>query len=186
VGELTTLLHQARGGNAEALAAIFETVYPELRRIAHARLVRDQGGPHLNTTALVHECYLKLAGAERLYAEDRAHFLAYAASAMRSIVVDAARARRTQRRNDGEEPMTLDTAILGSVDSAGGEEEVLHVHEALAELQALDERLSRVVEMRYFGGLSDAEIGLVLDVGERTVRRDWEKARLLLVAALKR
>ena len=158
-------------------------MYPELKRIARYRLHRDDGGTHLNTTALVNECYLKFSGAESLTPQDRAHFLAYAAVAMRSIVVDAARARLAERRGSGERPVTLDSAVIGATPS--GEEQVLYVHEALAELQTIDERLARVVEMRYFGGMTDDEIGEALALSAKTVRRDWDKARLILEASLR-
>lgn len=184
MSEVTVLLREARQGSADAVARLFEVVYPELRRIARHRLHRDDGGTHLDTTALVNECYLKFAGAERLAPEDRAHFLAYAAVAMRSIVVDAARARVAERRGSGERPVTLDSAIVDGTPS--GEDQVLHVHEALGELQALDERLARVVEMRYFGGMTDEEVGQALGVSSKTVRRDWDKARLILASSLRR
>jgi RNA polymerase sigma factor (TIGR02999 family) len=183
MGDITTLLHQAKGGNAQALAELFEALYPELRRIARQRLARDDRGTLLDTTALVHECFLKFAGAERVQPTDRAHFLAYSATAMRSIVVDFARARRAERRGGGVRALTLDSALIDGLPA--GEDEVLGVHEALDELAVLDERMARVVEMRYFGGLADAEIAEALEVGVRTVRRDWEKARLLLSAALR-
>jgi RNA polymerase sigma factor (TIGR02999 family) len=184
MGDITTLLHQAKGGNAQALAELFEALYPELRRIARQRLARDDRGTLLDTTALVHECFLKFAGAERVQPADRAHFLAYSATAMRSIVVDFARARQAERRGGGLRALTLDSALVDGLPA--GEDEVLGVHEALDELAALDARMARVVEMRYFGGLADAEIAEALEVGVRTVRRDWEKARLLLSASLRR
>ncbi len=137
----------------------------------------------LDTTALVHECYLKFAQAERLSPGDRVHFLAYAAHAMRSIIVDAARASLAQRRGGDAQHVTLNTNVA---ESAGNpESEILDVHAALDELGKLDERLVRVVEMRYFGGMKDEDIGNALGVTDRTVRRDWEKARLLLAHALK-
>jgi RNA polymerase sigma factor (TIGR02999 family) len=178
------LLRHARQGDNEALAALFEMLYPELRRIARHRLARDDGGTSLNTTALVNECYLKFARSTEMQPADRIHFLSYAASAMRSIVIDAARARLAERRGGGLRPVTLNSALIS--DTPSGEEEVIAVHEALQELAALDGRLARVVEMRYFGGLSDEEIGEVLEVNARTVRRDWEKARLILSQALRK
>jgi RNA polymerase sigma factor (TIGR02999 family) len=163
---------------------LFEVVYPELKRIARHRLHRDDGGTYLNTTALVNECYLRFSGAGQLTPQDRAHFLAYAAVAMRSIVVDAARARLAQRRGGGEHAVTLDSALIDATPS--GDDQVLYVHEALAELQVMDERLARVVEMRYFGGMNDDEIGDALGLSGKTVRRDWDKARMILVSSLRR
>lgn len=184
MSEVTALLKQAREGDAAALNGLFEAVYPELRRIAHGRLYRDDGGTHLNTTALVNECFLKFADAGRLTPVDRIHFLAYAATVMRSILVDAARARYAQRRGGGERALTLDSEIIDN--SPSDEEQVIFVNDALAELAALDARLARVVEMRYFGGMDDEEIGQALGVTGRTVRRDWDKARMILAASLRR
>lgn len=183
MSDITELLRSARQGDADALAELFKALYPELRRIARHRLARDNRGTLLDTTALVHECYVKFAAAERLQPADRAHFLAYSAMAMRSIVVDFARARLTDRRGGNALHVTLDSALVDRL--PGGEVEVLAVHEALDDLAALDVRMARVVEMRYFGGLTDLEIAEALDIGERTVRRDWEKARLLLASALR-
>lgn len=178
------LLGQARDGDESALASLFDALYPELRRIARHRLSRDDGGTLLDTTSLVNECYLKFARSESMHPGDRAHFLAYAASAMRSIVVDAARARLTERRGGGLRPVTLDSVLLDATPS--GEEELLTLHEALEELASLDARIGRVVEMRYFGGMNDDEIGEVLGITGRTVRRDWDKARLVLAKALRK
>jgi len=136
----------------------------------------------LDTTSLVHETYLRMVGAQALPAEDRRHFLTYATRVMRSVIVDFARARNAERRGGDAEHVVLDTELLDKV--AAPENDVLRVHEALDVLAQADARLAQVVEMRYFGGLSEAEIAEVLDVSERTVRRDWEKARLLLLAAL--
>ncbi|MEO8525983.1 MAG: ECF-type sigma factor [Caldimonas sp.] len=183
MGDITKLLREARQGDPDALSQLFEALYPELRRIARMRLARDDRGTLLDTTSLVNECYVKFASAERLQPADRIHFLAYSATAMRSIVVDFARARHAERRGGGARNLTLDSVLADGLPA--GEDEVLGVHEALDELATLDARLARVVEMRYFGGLADAEIAEALDIGVRTVRRDWEKARLLLAAALR-
>jgi len=183
MGDITLLIARAREGDRGALDNLFEAIYPDLRRIAHSRLRRGLPDADLGTTALVHECYLKLHDAQRLDAGDRAHFLAYAASAMRSIVVDIARAKATERRGGAALHATLDDEQGGSDPAA--EAQILRVHEALQEMGAFDERLARLVEMRYFGGLSDAEIASALDITDRTVRRDWQKARVLLAAALR-
>ena len=184
MASITQLLRASRDGEPQALAALFDAMYPELRTIARRRLARDDRGTLLDTTSLVHECFLKLAGSEELAIEDRRHFLAYAATVMRSIVVDFARARVAERRGGGAARITLDSALLDALPA--GEDEVLAVHEALEDLAGLDARLARVVEMRYFGGLSDAEIAEALDLGVRTVRRDWQKARVVLAATLRR
>lgn len=182
MGDITQMIERARGGDRGALDSLFEAVYPDLRRIAHARLRRGFPDPDLGTTALVNECYLKLRDAERLGVGDRSHFFAYTATAMRSIIVDIARNLASARRGGNAQHVTLDDDLGGS-DAA--EEQILDVHEALEEIAKLDERLARVVEMRYFGGLSDLEIAEGLGVTERTVRRDWQKARVLLASALR-
>jgi RNA polymerase sigma factor (TIGR02999 family) len=183
MGDVTVLIAQARAGDDGALGRLFELLYPDLRRIAHARLSPHQRDAMLDTTALVHECYLRFAQSERLAPEDRVHFLAYAASAMRSIIVDAARASLAQRRGGGALRVTLDTGVADAVPNP--EDEILDLHAALGDLARLDERLAKVVEMRYFAGMKDEDIGTALGLTDRTVRRDWEKARLLLASALR-
>ena len=180
--QLTVLLASARAGDKQAAGAAYSLLYGELRRLARAKLRQHQSMTLLDTTSLVHESYLRLVGAEALPVEDRHHFFAYAARVMRSVIVDFARARATERRGGEAEHLALDTMLSGEV--AAPENDVLRVHEALGVLERADERLARIVEMRYFGGLSEAEIAEVLGLSERTVRRDWEKARLLLKAAL--
>lgn len=180
---ITLLLHAARDGRPEAVSELFGALYAELRTIARARLARNDRGTMLDTTALVHECYVKMAGADGLDVADRHHFLAYAAKAMRSIIVDFARARQAERRGGGVAEVTLDTLLLDSLPAQ--EDDVLAVHEALDDLADLDPRLAQVVELRYFGGLTDGEIAEVMKLGVRTVRRDWEKARLLLGSTLR-
>jgi len=184
MGDITQLLARAREGDRDPFDALFQALYPDLRRIARARLARHVRGTMLDTSALVNEAYLKFEAAARLAPRDRAHFLAYAAHVMRSIIVDAARARGRQRRGGDAAHVTLNTDVAEAV--AAGEEEIVDIHEALERLAAVDERLARVVEMRYFGGMKETEIGEALGITERTVRRDWEKARLLLAAELSR
>lgn len=183
MGDVTQLIARAREGDREAFDSLFELLYPELRRIAHGRLARNVRDTLMDTTALVHECYVKFAHAQRLTPGDRSHFLSYAATVMRSIIVDAARASLAERRGGGAAHVTLNTEIGDAV--AAPEDEILDVHDALGQLAQLDTRLAKVVEMRYFGGMNDAEIADVLGLTDRTVRRDWEKARLLLANALR-
>ena len=183
MGDITQLIQRARAGESGALDSLFQLLYPELRRIAHLRLRRGFHDPELGTTALVNECYLKLRDAQRLDATDQAHFYAYTATAMRSIIVDIARAKATERRGANAVHVTLDEELAGSDPAA--EEQILRVHEALEEIGEFDARLARLVEMRFFGGMSDFEIALALDITDRTVRRDWQKARLLLSTALR-
>lgn len=182
LSDLTELIAAARRGDPSALPGLFTALYPELRRIAHARLTRNSRHETLGTTALVHECFLKFTAAARVQPEDRDQFLMYAATAMRSIVVDFARARGAERRGGNAPHVPLDSALIDATPE--GAQEILRVHEALEQLSALDGRLVQVVEMRYFAGMTEAEIGAALGIAERTVRRDWEKARLLLAAAI--
>lgn len=163
---------------------LFPQLYAELRRLARSRLAG--GGRHtlLDTHALVHEAYLRMQRAGGVAVNDREHFLAYAASTMRSVIVDFVRRRRADRRGGDVEHLTLDTRaaeLLGTSD-----DEILEVHEALDTLAKVDMRLKSVVEMRYFAGLSDAEIAGALGVSDRTIRRDWDRARLLLAQLLER
>lgn len=183
VGEVTLLLAAARQGQAEALNRLFDLLYPELRRLASARMRQTDERVMLDTTSLVHECYLRLLKLDELALQDRGHFMAYAAKVMRSVVVDLAREQQAQRRGGGLAFVTLDTALAGGLPS--GEDEILRIHEALEALGAIDARLVKVVEMRYFIGLDNSEIAQALDVSSRTVERDWERARSFLFAALK-
>ena len=163
---------------AESVRELFPALYNELRRLARSRLAG--GGRHtmLDTAALVHEAFLRMQRDGGVQLKDREHFMAYAATTMRSIVIDFVRRRSADRRGGGAEHVTLDT-IAGGVLGAS-DDEILSVHHALETLQKVDARLVRVVEMRYFAGLTDIEIGAALGVTDRTVRRDWERARLLL------
>jgi RNA polymerase sigma factor (TIGR02999 family) len=179
---ITELIEQAQAGDVAAFDSLFRIAYDDLRELARARLRAGSRDVVLDTTALVHESFLRFVQAGRLNAASRAHFLNYAGRVMRSVIVDFARERLAQRRGGDALHVTLDTAVSNAVST--GEEEVLRVHEALEHLAHLDERVVRVVELRYFGGLSEADIAESLGIHVRTVRRDWEKARLLLADAL--
>lgn len=179
---ITQLLQAARLGDRAAADAVVAQLYTDLQRLAR-RQVRDAGHlTLLDTTALVHEAWLRVAGAPGAEFPDRRHFLAYAAQAMRSVVVDLVRARRAERRGGGQAELTLDTAVADQLPQS--DDEVLRVHEALDELAQLEPRLAQVVEMRYFAGLREPEIAEALGVTERTVQRDWQKARLFLSMSL--
>ena len=179
---ITALIGQAQAGDKAALSAIFKLAYDDLRTMASKRLRSGGHGVILDTTALVHESFLRFSEAGRLNATDRAHFLNYAGRVMRSVIVDFVRERAAQRRGGGAIHVTLDTSVSDAIDT--GEDEILRVHEALEELAKHDEKLVHVVELRYFAGLSEAEVAESLNVHVRTVRRYWEKARLLLAEAL--
>jgi RNA polymerase sigma factor (TIGR02999 family) len=166
---------------AADVKALWTGLYPDLKRLARARLRRSGGHTLLDTTGLVNDAYLRVAGAARLRDASPAQFLAYAARTMRSVIVDMARERMAARHGGDLVRMTLNTVVADGVPDA---EEPLEIDHALEQLAAMEPRLSQVVEMRYFGGFTEAEIGGALGVTERTVRRDWEKARLLLRAML--
>jgi RNA polymerase sigma factor (TIGR02999 family) len=174
VGEVTRLLQRAREGEPAALERLVPLVYEDLRRLARRQLGHEYGERTLNATALVHESYLKL-GAAALAATDRAHFLAMAARAMRQVLVDHARDRNAVKRGGGMWMRTTltDGAWVGEFDSDG----VLAMDEALA---ALEPRQRQVVECRFFGGMEEQEIATALGISERTVHRDWLKARAWL------
>jgi len=164
-----------------ATEEIFSLLYQDLRRLAHARLRRNEPLTLLDTTSLVHETFLRVLKSSPVDVSESPRFMAYAAQVMRSIIVDELRQRHAARRGGDSPRVPLDSAAEGVV---SGEEEVLRVTEALDELAKVDERLVKIVEMRYFGGFTEEEIGHALGLTERTVRRDWQKARLLLSLAL--
>ena len=182
MSELTTLLLRAHSGDEAARQQLFVAAYEDLRVQARARLRGGTRNTLLDTTALVHESFVRFIHAGKLNGADRGHFFAYAASVMRSVIVDFARQRQAERRGGDVEHVTLSTELGESLPA--GENEIVGVHEALERLEEGDPRLARVVEMRYFAGMSEAEIAGVLGVTERTVRRDWKRARLLLAATL--
>ena len=166
-----------------ALADRVAALYPELRRMAHSKMRREDTWTLLGTTSLVHESYLRLSERGALNSNELPAFLAYASQVMRSVIVDHARARLTQRRGQNTEHLPLDTELGERL--AAPEDQVLEVHEALGVLAQAEPRLAQVVEMQYFGGMTDGEIASAMGVSDRTVRRDWEKARLLLRVALR-
>jgi len=184
----TTLLTEWREGNRAALDHLFALVYQDLRRRAHRYLQGERTGHTLTTTALVHETYLKLLDVSRVRVQDRAHFLALAATAMRRVLVDYARMHRAQKRGGGRKPAPADQGSSGldepatvAAERAG---EMLELDEALGRLAELNDRLSRTVEMRFFGGMTVEEIGQALDLAPSTVKLDWQKARAWLYREL--
>lgn len=178
-GEITGLLLAWRDGDRSAFDRLFPLVYDAMRRIAHRQLGREQSGHTLDTTGLVHEGYLKLVDQTRAQWEDRAHFFAVAARAMRRILIDHARRHRAAKR-DGEQ-VSLDGVTLLADERAAM---LVALDDALTELGDIDERLGRVVECRFFGGLTEEETAHALGVTARTVRRDWVKAKGWLHQAL--
>jgi len=174
---ITELLADLRAGRREAFDQILPLVYHELRRAARRELAARPSDT-LSTTALVHELYLKFSHARRADWQNRAHFLSVAAVAMRHILVDRARRRVAEKRGGAHRTVTLDDALVAIDNNA---ESLLELHEALDHLATLDQRLARVVECRFFGGMTEQETAEALGVTERTVRRDWVKARALLI-----
>lgn len=159
-------------------------VYDQLRVIAHRQLAARGGagdGATLSTTVLVHEAYLKLIDQSRAGWRDRAHFLALASLAMRHVLVDRARARASLRRGGGQLRITLDEEAIAADDQADA---LLQLNDAMDQLARAEPRMARVVECRFFGGLTEDEIAAALDITVRTVQRDWAKARMLLRRAL--
>ncbi len=183
--DLAPLLAAARQGDSAAVSRLFELLYVDLRRMAHARL--RESGPRdavLDTTVLVHESFERFSRLTRLDVVDRGHFMAYASRVMRSVIVDVARERQAERRGGGAAHVTLTTGFGERLADPAQDPEVLRVHDALQDLAAMEPRLAQVVEMRYYGGLDNAEIARALEVSLRTVERDWERARLYLFATL--
>lgn len=181
--DVTAVLRRAQAGDQAAADALFAATYPELRRLARARLRSGGRGALVDTTALVHEWYVRFARVRGALPGDRVHFLGYASRAMRAVIVDLARRRTAARRGGGALHLPLTASQAGA--AGGGEEEILKVHEALDALAHLDARMAQVVELRYFGGLTEQEVADMLGVTDRTVRRTWERARLWLSAALR-
>ena len=181
-GGLPALLAKVADGDAHALQSLFEATYLELCTIARARLRPHRSGRPLDTCALVHETFLRLANVQSLRVEQRAQFFCYASRVMRSVIVDTLREQRAQRRGGDHVHEDLPTQLPAFRD--GTDREVLRVHEALDALGQYDQRLVDVVQLRYFAGMTEQEIALALSINERTVRRDWEKARMLLLEAL--
>jgi RNA polymerase sigma factor (TIGR02999 family) len=176
-GEITELLADWRNGNQAAFDRLLPLVYDELRRLASAYMRRERPDHVLQTTALVHEAYLRLVDVPNVNYETRMHFFAVAAQVMRHILVDHARGRRRAKRGQGMPALTLNDVAILSDDRV---EEVIAVNSALEKLTELDARKGRVFELRYFGGMSVAEAATVLNVSPVTVARDWRLAKAWL------
>ena len=174
--DITRNLQAARAGDAAALEELYGQVYEELRTLARRQLRRLRGGP-LQTTEVVNEAYLRLCKQVELGVEDRAHFWAISAQAMRRVLIDHFRSRSAQKRGGTDCPLTLDE---GRVPVADRGAVLLDLDEALERLAVMSPRLARVVELKFFGGMTEKEIGVALEVSERTVRGDWRKAKAWL------
>jgi RNA polymerase sigma factor (TIGR02999 family) len=189
VGEITELLSRSAAGDGAAMDAVFQRVYPELRRLARAQIGRGQHT--LTPTALVHEAYLRLLGAAALPLQDRRHFFACAARAMRNILIDRLRASTADKRGGGLDPVTLDDVDIAGPGVAGADFAgtglglaLLDLDEALDALDQLSPRQREVVELHFFAGLTYQEIAELHECSERTVIREWQRARAFLHAQL--
>ena len=180
--EVTELLQQWSEGRQEGADRLLEQIYAELRRLASSYLRRERPNHTLQATALVHEAFLKLVDQRAVRWQNRAHFFGIAAQAMRRILVDHARAHAAGKRGDGQRPVSLDdVVVVGEVPDV----DVLALHEVLTRLETLDPQQGRVVELRYFGGLTMEETAEVLQISPATVGREWTLAKAWLYAELK-
>ena len=179
--QITSLLVEWGNGDQSALENLMPLVYDELRRIARRFMRRQSAGHTFQTTELIHEAYLKLARGEEQNWKNRAHFFGVAAQAMRHILVDYARSKHSRKRGGWQEKVTLDdSTAVSSPDS----NELVHLDDALKQLAALDKRKAKVVELKYFGGLTTEEIAEVLKISPETVKRDWRFSRTWLLHEL--
>jgi len=179
--DVTTLLLAWREGDGSALDRLMPLVYAELRRLAHRHMRAQAPGHSLQTTALVHEAYLRLVGSSRVGWQNRAHFFAVSAQLMRRVLVDAVRVRRAQKRGGG----VLIVSLAGMDPSAPARPDLVALDEALDALASFDARKARVVELRYFGGLTEEESAEVLGVSVATIERDWQMAKMWLSKTLR-
>ena len=178
---ITELLARARAGDSSAFDKVYSAIYDELRRLARARRRKQFSvGDTLNTTALVHETYLKLCKVPHPSFTDREHFLAVAATAMRQILVDGARRRLRAKRGGGVHHEPIDEGLVDDATVVRDATTVLMIHDALKELRQSNPRLEKVIEYRFFGGMTEKETATAMDLTERTIRRDWVKARAWL------
>lgn len=176
--EITKFLNEIKSGNKEALQELLPLVYDELRRLANSYLRKERGNHTLQPTALVHEAYLRLVGQKEINWQNRAHFFGVSARLMREILIEYARGQNRQKRGgEYKTQIALDAAV-----SFGRETQidVVAVDEALSKLEAVDERQARIVEMKFFGGLTVDEIAEVLSISPATVKREWSTAKLFL------
>lgn len=180
--QITRLLQAWGDGDARALEQLMPLVYEELRQAAHRYMAREATGHTLQTTALVNEVYLRLAGVRRGLWKDRAHFFALCAKLMRRILTDFARSRRSLKRGGTVAPLALQEGLLAS---AGPRDDLVSLHDALERLEAFDQRKSQVVELRFYGGLSVQETAGVLHVSPETVKREWRFAKDWLFSQLR-
>lgn len=176
------MLHRLGDGDPQIIDRLLPIVYQQLKSLAHRRLWAERAGHTLNTTALVHEAYIKLVGQNGVRWSNRAHFMAIASQAMRRILIDYARARQADKRGGGEALVTLNEDLHGMPSRA---EELILLDKALQDLKTIDERQAQIVTYHFFGGLTHEEIGEVIGVSVATVRREWRSARAWLGTKLR-
>ena len=180
-GDVTACLERVNSGDEEARARLIEILYSEMRRLARWHMRREREDHTLQTTALINEAYLKLVDQRESDWQNRAHFFAVAARVMRNVLVDRARSRQFVKRGGGAKKVSADEILIASPEK---DVNVIDLHEALTTLAELDERKSRIVDLRYFAGLSVEEAAEVLDISVITVKREWLKAKAWLYQAL--
>ena len=180
---ITTLLASAERGDRAAADAVFAALYDELHRMARRELAKRGAGVTLSATTLLHDAYLSLSEREGVTFPDRNRYMGYASRVMRGLIIDYARSRQAQKRGGHFEITAISTDVVDPMTDAG---ELLRISEALDELAGVDERLVRVVDLKFFCGFSFGEIGEMMGVSERTIQRDWEKARIFLYQRLNR
>jgi RNA polymerase sigma factor (TIGR02999 family) len=180
-GQVTRLLSAVRQGDQQAIDLVFNLVYAELHTSARRQLARARPGQTLNTTALVHEAYLKLVGTAHADWQDRSHFLAVAAKAMRQIIIDYARWASRKKRGGGVQRITLDTIDVADEERAS---ELVALDAALTQLESFSDKLARLVELRFFAGLSVEETAEALALPAHQIKREWRKARAFLLQAM--
>jgi RNA polymerase sigma factor (TIGR02999 family) len=172
------------GAAPVSVDALYPELYRELKRVARARLAGGGRNTLMDTSVLVHEAFLRMQQARGLVLNDSSHFMAYAATTMRSVIIDFVRRRNAERRGGKVEVVTIDTEA--AEDLGADDDEIVAVHEALEVLKDVDPKLVQLVEMRYFAGMTESEVAAALGVTERTVRRYWERARLMLAEILRK
>jgi RNA polymerase sigma-70 factor (ECF subfamily) len=182
--DLTRLLEESAAGDETAAARLFPIVYDELRRLAGAALRRERPSHTLQPTALVHEAFLRLVDVKSSRLQDRGHFIAIAARAMRRVLVDHARSRGAVKRGKAEARLSIDDVDVAAADAS--DMDLVALDQALERLAAIDERQARIVELRFFGGLTVEETAVVIGASDRTVKRDWQMARAWLRRELAR
>ena len=185
-GDITVLLREWSNGEADAIPRLVEAVYPELKRMAERRMLHERADHTLQATGLVHEFFLEIARNQTMVWQNRAHFLAVASQAMRRFLIDYARARKADRRGGDLTKLQLEGLDLAQTSSAPDTLDLIIVSEVLDRLAAEEPRMAKIVEMRCFGGLTYAEIAEVLDIDERTAKRDWQVARAWMSSQLRK